>query len=357
MLTTGDRLALLMHEHLLPGPGSQGKLGHGLLRYATTPISAVIDVEYAGHTARSVTGITCDTPIVATVAEAVALGANTIVPGIAPPGGVLPTAWIIEVQEALKAKCNLINGLHKPMATDSLFTQYLGCDNWIWDIRKEPAGCRSGTGAASRLTIPRVLTVGTDMAIGKMTVSLEAHMAALRLGLRSEFLATGQIGICISGKGVPLDAVRIDFGPGSIEQLVLDHAPNKDVLWIEGQGSIVHPASTAWLALLRGAAPTHLILCHRAGQTTLARHPDVTIPDLKSVIRMYEECASAAGALARPSTIAVALNTSMLTDTEARACLANVTQQTGLVSTDPVRFGGDVLVQAVMKGLTPSCYQ
>jgi uncharacterized NAD-dependent epimerase/dehydratase family protein len=347
MLKNGDCLALVMHGQLIPGPRSQGKMGHGLLRYGSYPIAAVVDREHAGQTSTDVTDIPGNVPVVATIEEAIQLGANTLIPGIAPPGGILPSAWSDELIRGLQAGCNLINGLHKPMANDPMYASALQENRWIWDVRVEPAGLRSGTGAAAAIDIPRVLTVGTDMAIGKMTVSLECDRAAKRLGYASEFLATGQIGICISGKGIPLDAVRVDFAPGSIEQLVMDNAPDRDVLWVEGQGSVLHPASTAWLALIRGAVPTHLILCHRAGQETLARVPSIRIPPLKDVISLFETVACAGGALPRPATVGIAVNTSMLSDEEARDYLANVTNETGLPATDPVRYGADALVHAV----------
>lgn len=347
MLSPGDCLALVMHGHLVPGPRSQGKMGHGLLRYGRYPIAAIVDRDHAGQTSTAITGIPGDVPIVETIDEAIRLGANTLIPGIAPPGGILPAAWSDELIHGLIGGCNLVNGLHKPMADDPMYVSALQDGRWIWDVRVEPPGLRSGTGAAAAIDIPRVLTVGTDMAIGKMTVSLECHHAAEELGYRSDFLATGQIGICISGKGIPLDAVRVDFAPGAIEQLVMDSAPGKDVLWIEGQGSVLHPASTAWLALIRGAAPTHLILCHRAGQETLARVPSVRIPPLNDVISLFETVACAGGALMRPTTVGVAVNTSMLSDTEAREYLQNVTNETGLPATDPVRYGADKLVQAI----------
>ncbi len=347
MLKHGDCLALLMHGQLIPGPRSQGKMGHGLLRYGRYPIAAVVDRDHAGQTSIAVTGIPGDVPVVATIDEAIRLGANTLIPGIAPPGGILPAAWSDELIHGLLAGCNLINGLHKPMATDPMYASALQEDRWIWDVRVEPPGLRSGTGAAAAISIPRVLTVGTDMAIGKMTVSLECDRAAKRLGYASEFLASGQIGICISGKGIPLDAVRVDFAPGAIEQLVMDNAPGKDVLWVEGQGSVLHPASTAWLALIRGAVPTHLILCHRAGQETLARVPSVRIPPLKDVISLFETVACAGGALTRPTTVGIAVNTSMLSDTDAREYLQKVMNETGLPATDPVRYGADALVHAV----------
>src|SRR6185437_8157258 len=128
----------------------------------------------------------------------------------------------------------------------------------------------------------------TDMGIGKMTASIEMDRAARKRGLRSKFLASGQIGICIAGEGVALDAVRVDFASGAIEQLVMRTGEGHDILWVEGQGSILHPASTAWLPLMRGSVPTHMILCHRAGHEGIARQPWVKFPPLREIAALYE---------------------------------------------------------------------
>ena len=154
MLTQGDCLALLMHGQLIPGPRSQGKMGHGLLRYGSYPIAAVIDREHAGQTSTDVTGIPGDVPIVATIDEAIQLGANTLIPGIAPPGGILPSSWSDELIHGLLVGCNLINGLHKPMVDDPMYASALQEDCWIWDVRVEPPGLRSGTGAAAAIDPP-----------------------------------------------------------------------------------------------------------------------------------------------------------------------------------------------------------
>ena len=120
MLKTGDCLALVMHGQLVPGPGSQGKMGHGLLRYGNYPIAAVVDREHAGRTSTDVTGIPGNVPVVATIEEAIQFGANTLIPGIAPTGVMLRSAWSDELLRGLLAGCNLINGLHKPTANDPI---------------------------------------------------------------------------------------------------------------------------------------------------------------------------------------------------------------------------------------------
>lgn len=345
MLTEQNRLAILMHEGIR---SLFGKTGIGLLRYSRAPVVAVIDHECAGQSLFALTGIPREVPIVASVQEALAYQPDTLVIGIAPPGGMLPEPWWQEVKQAVQAGLNLVNGLHLLMADHPELKPLLRKGQWIWDIRREPPGLQVGTGAARHLPCKRVLTVGTDMSVGKMTVSLEMHRLCLQRGLRSKFLATGQTGIMIEGDGVALDAVRVDFASGAIEHFTLRLSQDADILHIEGQGSLFNPASTAMLPLLRGAQPTHLILVHRAGQTHIWRYPDVPIPPLPVAIRLYEAVAAAGGAFYPSRVAAIALNTAHLSESEARAAIEQTRQETGLPCTDPLRFGAEPLVDAVL---------
>ena len=343
-IENSSRLALLMHDYLTTG---YGKMGHGLLRYSEAEVVAVIDRSTAGQDVQALTGIARATPIVASVNEAVALGADTLVLGVATPGGVLPPDWWDEMEAALRAGMSLVNGLHAPLAEVPRLRAALRGDRFIWDVRQEPEGLKNGTGAARNLPAQRVLTVGTDMAIGKMTASIEMDRAARRRGLRSKFLASGQIGICISGEGVALDAVRVDFASGAIEELVLRYGEDHDVLWVEGQGSLFHPASTAWLPLIRGASPTHLILCHRAGHESIAREPWVKIPPLREVTALYEAVTAAGGALPRARVVGISLITAHLDDLHARQAIDLAHAETGLPVCDVVRYGADPLLDAI----------
>jgi uncharacterized NAD-dependent epimerase/dehydratase family protein len=169
-------------------------------------------------------------------------------------------------------------------------------------------------------------------------------------GWRSKFLATGQTGLMLEGDGVALDAVRVDFAAGAVEQLVMRFGKHYDILQIEGQGSLLHPGSTATLPLIRGSQPTHLVLVHQAGQTHNRNNPHVPIPPLPEVIRLYEMVASAGGAFAKVPVVGIALNTRDLDESGARDAIAQTIAETGLSCTDPVRFGGGVLLDAVMRG-------
>lgn len=336
-----------MHNSLVAG---WGKMGTGLLRYSEAEITAVIDREYAGKDLRTVTGIDRSAPIVATVAEAAALGADTLVPGVATPNGVLPEDWWPEVREALSAGMSLVNGLHAPLADLPHLTSLLRPGRFIWDVRREPANLQNGLGRAASLPSKRILTVGTDMAIGKMTASIELDRAARKRGLRSRFLASGQIGICIAGEGVALDAVRVDFATGAIEAMMMQYGYDHDMLFLEGQGSMLHPASTAWLALMRGGCPTELILVHRAGQESIARAPHIKIPSLKQVAQLYEDVSSVCGSIPTARVAGIALNCYGLSESEAHSAVDAAHEETGLPTTDVVRFGCEGLLDSIIRG-------
>ncbi|MBW4578854.1 MAG: DUF1611 domain-containing protein [Tildeniella nuda ZEHNDER 1965/U140] len=344
MISPDDRIVILLHESVL---GTQGKTGLAMLRYSEADIVAVIDRATAGLSIPELTGIPRDVPIVASVAESLTYQPDVLVIGIALLGGVLPEDWYHDVQQAIAAGLSIVNGLHTPLNRDPTLQALLKPGQWIWDVRQEPMNLTVGTGQARLLSCLRVLTVGTDMSVGKMSTSLELHHASVKQGLRSQFLASGQAGMMISGSGVPLDAIRVDFAAGAVEQLVMQASDDRDILHLEGQGSLLHPSSTATLPLLRGSQPTHLVLVHRAGQTHIRNAPHVQIPPLSEVVSLYEAVATAAGAFAPARVAAIALNTAHRSDEEAQQAIDQVQQETNLPCTDPVRFGAQLLLEAI----------
>ncbi len=347
MLKRDEPLAIFMEGATR---NSIGKMGFGILRYSPNPIACVIDSEQAGRDAAELTGIPRNAPVVSSVREAIEKGAKVLVLGIAPAGGLIPPDWYPLIDEAISAGMSVVNGLH-----DLLGPRYrdLGQGQYVWDIRVEPSDIGVATGAANHLPAKRVLMIGTDMAIGKMTAGLELYRALRERGVATEFVATGQIGITITGRGVPLDAIRVDYAAGAMEKAVVEASEGgTEIIIVEGQGALAHPGSTANLPLLRGSMPTHLVLCHRAGQTYLQKLPDVPVPNLADYIRLYEDLASVGGTFPRPTTVGIALNTSHLDDHAAICAMAHVERETGLMTCDPVRFGPDRLANNLM-GLTP----
>ncbi|MBH8561703.1 DUF1611 domain-containing protein [Nostoc sp. CENA67] len=345
-LPLNQKVAILLHEGC---NGTHGKTGLAILRYSEAPIVAVIDRESAGKSLSEITGLKRDVPIVASVAAALEYKPEVLVIGIAPKGGAVPDDYWLDIKNALEAGMSLVNGLHTPLANMPELNALLKPGQLIWDVRKEPPNLEVAEAKARSLPCRRVLTVGTDMAIGKMSTSLELHWASRLRGWRSKFIATGQTGVMLEGDGVALDAVRVDFAAGAVEQAVLRYGKNYDILHIEGQGSLLHPGSTATLPLLRGSQPTQLVLVHRAGQSHVRNYPYVPIPPLPKVIQLYETVASAGGAFGTVPVVAVALNTAHLDEIAAKEAIAQTTAETGLPCTDAVRFGAGVLLDAVLK--------
>jgi uncharacterized NAD-dependent epimerase/dehydratase family protein len=346
MLLPHHRLAVLLHGGI---KGQNGKTGLTVLRYSPNPVAVVIDREAAGESIIECTGINRDAPVVADIKAALASKPDALLIGIAPSGGVIPDDWWPELQAAVAAGLSIVNGLHTKLA-DHPNLPNLQPGQWIWDVRQPPQNNPPiGKGLAAELPCKRVLMVGTDMAIGKMSAGLELQKAAVDRGIKSKFVATGQAGLMIVGSGVALDAIKVDHAAGSIEQAVINHAPGQDLLIIEGQGSLLHPGSTATLPLVRGSQPTHLVLVHKAGQTTVRNCPQVKIPALPAVIQLYEQIAAAGGAFAPAKVVAIAINGANLTDEELHSYLKTVTLETGLPCIDAIRFGAEPILDAILK--------
>ncbi|WP_107669526.1 DUF1611 domain-containing protein [Cyanothece sp. BG0011] len=341
-LTANHRVAILLHEGI---KGIHGKTGLAYLRYGKSAIAAVIDADCAGQSLEKVTGIAKNIPIVSNVQEALAYNPDVLLIGIAPSGGILSDQLLEEVKQGVKAGLSVVNGLHIPL---SPYFNNLQPQQWIWDIRQEPKGLSIGLAKAQSLSCQRILTVGTDMSVGKMSTSLECHQSAQKRGIKSKFLGTGQGGIMIAGEGIALDAIRVDFAAGAVEKMVMEAGKDHDILWIEGQGSLLHPGSTATLPLIRGSQPTALILVHRVGQTQIHNALQVSIPPLPEVIELYEQVAQVGGGTNQVKVKAIALNTFHLDIKEAQKAIETVKETTGLPCTDVVRFGGDSLLDYLL---------
>ena len=329
-----------------------GKTGLALLRYRPGPIVAVVDPAHAGQSLQAVTGIARPVPLLGSLREALAYGPEVAVVGLAPSGGRLPEPVRADLAAALAAGLSVASGLHSRIGDDLELTALRHPEAWIWDLRSEPEGLVVAAARAAALPCRRLLAVGSDMAVGKMSACLELDREARRRGIPVRFVGTGQAGILISGSGVALDAVRVDYAAGAVEAAVLaagaDLGPHGWVL-VEGQGSLCHPGSTATLPLIRGSQPTELLLVHRAGQRHTKGLPDLLLPPLPELIAACEALAALARPDGhRPRVRAVALNTALLPEAEARSAIAATADRTGLPCTDPVRFGASALLNALL---------
>jgi uncharacterized NAD-dependent epimerase/dehydratase family protein len=194
-----------------------------------------------------------------------------------------------------------------------------------------------------------VHSIGSDTAIGKKVVTLELDRAARERGLRSVYVPTGQTGVAIAGWGIAVDHVISDYVAGAGERLVHEGAEQGDLLFVEGQGALFHPAySGVTLGLLHGSAPDLLVMVHKPNATHIRNYPELPIPSLNELIAAYE----AVAARVRPSRVAaIALNTSDLGEEAARVSIAEAERETGLVADDVVRFGSERVLEAVLAAL------
>ena len=318
-----------------------GKTMRGVLRYRREDVVAIVDSERAGENESGV-------PIVADVDAAVAYQPQVALVGVATQGGRFPPAWRELLRASIAHGLSIENGLHELLADDPELRSLADDAGVVLrDLRRPPDGLDCPTGANLDVDAHIVLTVGSDCAIGKMTVSLELDRAAAARGVASVFVPTGQTGIAIAGWGIAVDAVVADFIAGAAEQLVVEgRRRGGELLNVEGQGSLVHPAySGVTLGLFHGSAPHSLVLCHRAGATEIDGSPGHPIPPLQELVELYE---GASLPRRRATVVAVALNTAGLDDDQADREVAAATAATGLPACDPVRTSAKPLLEAVL---------
>ncbi len=329
----------------------EAKTATGVMRYAQSPTVAVIDSTRAGTVAGDhVPGLVSDVPVVSELADALPLEPTTLLVGVAPAGGKLPEPYRTAIVDALANGLDVESGLHDFLGDDPEFATAAHLSGReLRDLRRVPHGLNVPTGANLAVPAHIVLTVGSDCALGKMTVCLELDAEARRRGLASVFVPTGQTGIAIAGWGIAVDEVISDYVAGASERLVVEgHERGGDgaILWIEGQGSLNHPFySGVTLGLLHGSAPHALVFVHEPGRETIDGDPRYAIPKLTELIddqvRMARHVRPAA-------VVAVALKTNRLDEDAARAAIEQVERDTGLVADDPVRFGAGRVLDAVM---------
>jgi uncharacterized NAD-dependent epimerase/dehydratase family protein len=319
-----------------------GKTMHGVLRYRRDDVVVILDsARAAGETEAGV-------PVARTLDEALRFDPDTALVGVATQGGRFPPAWRDLLRGCIERGLDIENGLHEFLSEDpelSGLAARHGVE--LRDLRRPPSDLSTATGANLEVAATIVLSVGSDCAIGKMTMALELDLEARRRGLRSVFVPTGQTGIAIAGWGISVDAVVADFIAGASERLVIEGAERGgELLWVEGQGAILHPLySGVTVGLYHGSVPHLLLLCHEAGRTEIegvggGPHP---IPPLRELVELHERLALPA----RPARVAaIALNTRNLDEAAARAAIAAAEDETGLPADDPVRFGAGRLLAA-----------
>jgi uncharacterized NAD-dependent epimerase/dehydratase family protein len=336
-----DKKYLILAEGFSGDP-HYGKTLRGVMRYRRESVVAILDTERVGESDDGV-------PIVGSVDDALSLEPNTALVGVVTQGGRFPGDWQELLKSCVAKGLDLENGLHVRLRDIPGLTE-LAADHHVElrDLREPPTDLSTVTGANLDVDATIVLTVGSDCAIGKMTATCELDLEARNRGLRSVFVPTGQTGIAIAGWGIAVDAVVSDFLAGAAERLVVEGGKRGDLLWVEGQGAILHPVySGVTVGLMHGGAPHLYVLCHEVGRTVV--EGDATespIPNLSELVDLHERMSLRL----RPAKVAcIALNSSAVSEEEARAAVAAAEEETGLPADDPVRFGAGKLLDAVLE--------
>jgi uncharacterized NAD-dependent epimerase/dehydratase family protein len=315
-----------------------------MIRYRPEQVVAVLDRDGAGKTCQEVMGIGGEVPVVASVADAPE--ANTLLIGIAPPGGKIPKPWRPIVLEAIRRKLNVVSGLHDFLNDDPEFSRAArehGVE--LVDVRKtdehDVAACQG-----MREGCLRIQTIANDCSCGKMVAAVEITEGLKRAGVDAKFVATGQTGILVEGDGCPVDRVICDFLNGAAERLVLANQHHEAIV-IEGQGSLFHPRySNVTLGLLHGARPDGLVACYELGRNMIEGMEPLPLPSLERVIEYYE---ASANVMHPCRVIGVSINSRKVSADQAEAECERVRREFGLPACDVIRHGPEELVRAVLE--------
>lgn len=340
-IATHRRIVLLTDGFSTP---FLAKTAINLLRYRTEDIAAVLDASTSATTAAELFGVGQRIPVVGRLEDAP--GSDALYVGIAPPGGHLPVAWKPIILQGISLGLDIVSGLHEFLIEDTDYTDAATrSGSTLIDVRRNTyKQVASAKGLSDRCV--RIHTVGQDCSLGKMVTALEVQLGLAALGHDARFLATGQTGIMVSGRGVPIDCVVADFVNGAIEQWVLAEQ-SADFELIEGQGSVTHPAySAVTLGLLHGAAPDGLIYCYEAGRTHVKGFDHVALPPIAQQMQAILQLAN----LRHPAQwIGVAVNTRNLDSPAARDEIKRANETFQLPACDVYRDGPRVLIEAAVQ--------
>lgn len=335
------RIIILTEGHTEP---HAGKTASCVIRYRGNDVVALLDATQVGKTSGELLGAG-NVPIVAKLDDVPE--ANTLLLGIAPPGGKIPPPWRAIILDAIsRRKMDVISGLHDFVGDDPEFSAAAKKSGaTIQDVRKnteKTIARRKGL----RPDCLRVHTVGHDCSVGKMVVSVEVTNGLKKRGYDAKFIATGQTGIMVEGDGLPLDCVVADFVSGGAEKMILENQ-HHDILVVEGQGSLVHPSySGVTLSLLHGCAPQALILCYEMLRERVTGVESVKIPPLAEIKRLYDVMSN----IHQPcKIIGIAINSRRVSKEEAARERERVKAEFGLPACDVFRDGPDELVEAVIR--------
>jgi len=322
------------------------KMANNAIRYLNDQVVSVIDSSSSGKTVQDVLGFGGEIPVYDTLDESLRHDPNTLLIGISPAGGKFPSEWYPLIINAIQNRLHIISGLHEFLGDIAEFSVL--AEKYrirITDLRKSKRPNLLARGVARKFRSKIILTVGTHGNIGKMTTTLEMVKDMQERGKSADWVATGQIGILLKGKGVPIDSVKGDFISGNIEAAVSSADGNYEYVFVEGQGSIQHLGySAVALGIMHGCLPDAMILCHRTDIGMSEYGVDTN--NIARTIDLHEKMLG----FVKPSKIVgLSINTYNLSDEKSQEVIEDLRKRTRLPVTDPIRFGPEVLTSALIE--------
>ena len=282
------RVVILSHGKFT---GMGGKTARGVYFYSSHDIVGIIDRSLAGHYADEFFPGRRHVPIFSNI-QGVKEDYDALIIGVAPIGGKLPHAWREEIKFALRNGKTVISGLHDFLSEDEELRKIAEKNNGkIWDVRKPPNNLRVANGSGRDANT--VLVAGTDCSVGKMITAVELTKEARKRGINAGFVATGQTGIMVGADaGYVIDRIPGDFMAGAVEELVMKVAEKREIIFVEGQGALTHPAySGVTMAILHGSYAKKIIIAHDPKREEHHDYPGFKIPGLEWQIKTYERLA------------------------------------------------------------------
>ncbi len=328
----------------------KSKTANQAIRYIPEEVVGVIDSAQAGRTAQHVLGFGGEIPVFSDLRTSLLKKPDTLLIGIAPTGGRLPEEWRRWILEAIENRLNIISGLHTILSEDEEFTQKASRHGvTLTDLRKiSPEYEVVAKGLWKERKAKTILTVGTDCNAGKMTASLELHREFVRRGLKSDFVATGQTGMLLTGCGFAVDSIISDYVAGGIEHEIEKRiSEGAEFVHVEGQGSLTHQGySSVTLGLLHGTMPDAMIMVHHPAR--LVDDYGFPINDVKKFIKLHETILEP---FRKSKVVGIAVNTAMMTKQQVEGTIRELEEQTGLPAANVLDGGVSKLTDSLLEFL------
>ena len=319
---------------------ADGKTANGLVRSSERyDIVSVIDSTAAGQDAASVLGeAPVGIPVRLDLADSIRHFDGVpdyLIFGMAPSSGMLSSVERQVMLDAMGHGMNIVNGLHEFMNDDPEFVAAAAAHGvTMIDVRRPPSttDLRMFTGRIAEVTCPRIAVLGTDSAIGKRTTATILTRELRAIGLNAVMIGTGQTGLIQGARyGLAMDAIPCQFCSGEMEATVLEafEREDPDVIVIEGQGALSHPAYLSSAFILRGSRPDAVILQHAPGRVRLGDFGDLPMPTPASEIDLIETFADT-------TVIGLTINHEGMSDAEITAAITMYELELGIPATDPL---------------------